>query len=88
MRKRTKAMRETVLQFALGSAAGPSGLRPQHLQDIIRNDAGTGALLIAALDRLVGQALGGRLPQTAAPISVEHGSYPWRKRGRKCQCAP
>ena len=49
-RARIKLLEATVLKFPLGSTGGPSGLRPQHLQDVIRQDAGVVALLIEALD--------------------------------------
>ena len=62
-RARLKALKQSILQSPLRSAAGPSGLRPQHLQDIIRKDAGIAALLLEALDE----------------FCISEGPYQWRR---------
>ena len=72
-------MKQVVLQFPPGSAAGPTGLRPQHVQDVLRGAAGTASLLLEALDSFVGEALGGLLPPAIAPYLCSARLIPLRK---------
>ena len=87
-RARLKALKQSILQFPLGSAAGPSGLRPQHLQDIIRKDAGIAALLLEALDEFCITALRGTLPAEAAPFLCGAKLIPLKKPGAKTAVRP
>ena len=85
---RLKALKQNILQFPLGSAAGPSGLRPQHIQDIIRKDAGVAALLLEALDEFCTTALRGTLPAEAAPYLCGAKLIPLKKPGAKMAVRP
>ncbi len=58
----TKAIRS----FPAGSSAGPDGLRPQHLLDLISNKD-TGQALVTAITALVNLLLDGRCPPEVAP---------------------
>lgn len=87
-RARLKALRATILEFPLGSAGGPSGLRPQHLQDVIRQDAGIAQVLLDTLDDFVLHALRGDLPMEAAPFLCSAKLVPLRKPGAKMAVRP
>ena len=50
-----------VRSFPIGSCAGPDGLRPQHLMDLI-NCQETGSTLITAITRLINLMLVGECP--------------------------
>ena len=58
-------VRDCILHFPQGSAPGPSGLRPSHLQDTLRRK-GAGLGLVAAIARLTQLWVGGCLPQEHA----------------------
>jgi hypothetical protein len=60
-------VREAILGFPRGSAAGPSGLRPSHLQDAVRRRGG-GAVLVKAIARLTSLWVHGRLPLSHGPL--------------------
>jgi len=62
------AMEAVVPSFPPGSAAGPSGLRPQHLPDCLNSaDSATKTGLLEALLTLVTTVSAGRLHPRAAP---------------------
>ena len=61
----TELVRDCILHFPRGSAPGPSGLRPSHLQDALRRK-GAGLGLLSALARLTQLWVGGLLPQSHA----------------------
>ena len=59
-------IKHAILHFPRGSAGGPSGLRPCHLQDALRRKGG-GGNLIAALCRLTHLWSKGQLPGNHGP---------------------
>ena len=71
-------VRDCVLHFPRGSAPGPSGLRPCHLQDALRRK-GAGLGLISALARLVQLWVGGTLPNEHAEAWCGATLIPLRK---------
>ena len=79
VRTRLRSLREIILGFPRGSGAGPSGLRPQHLQDILRTDAGASASLLAAVDSFVKMCLDGEVPQSATPFLCAANLVPLKK---------
>ena len=88
LKTRLKELRRTVMSFPLGSAGGPSGLRPQHLQDCIQRDVGIGGLLLTALDTFVCKALEGNIPQQCATFLAGAKLIPLRKPGAKLAVRP
>ena len=62
-----QAVRDAILHFPRGSAPGPNGLRPSHLQDALRRRGG-GASLITALGALSKRWADGLLPS-------QHGQF-------------
>ena len=64
--ERKNAIRKAILQFPAGSACGPSGLRPRHLQDILQGDQGGIAALLQGLNLLTEACESGVLPAAAA----------------------
>jgi hypothetical protein len=76
-----KFLRETLLSFPRAAAAGPDGLRPQHLQDVVRVDAGAAAMVLAALRTFSKAALEGSLPAQAMPFISSATLIPLRKDG-------
>jgi hypothetical protein len=87
-RRRLKLLRDVVLQFPLGSAGGPSGLRPQHVQDVVRGDAGTASMLLNALAEFTKAALTGALPVECAEFICGARLIPLRKPGGKMAVRP
>jgi hypothetical protein len=74
-----------VSNFPAGSAARPSGLRPQHLQDVLRGGSGLDASLLRSLDGFLQFCVKGRLPVAAAPFLCAANVIPLKKtRGRPC----
>ena len=63
-------------------------MRPQHLQDIIRKDAGIAALLLEALDVFCITALRGTLPAEARPYLCRAKLIPLKKPGAKMEVRP
>ena len=59
-------VRDSILHFPRGSAPGPSGLRPTHLQDAVKRP-GHGNTLIKALAMLTEAWALGRLPDSHGP---------------------
>ena len=87
-RARHKALHNCILQFPLGSAAGPSALRPQHIHDILRKDVGVAALVLEALDEFCLQALRGLLPLESSPYLCGAKLIPLKKPGSKMAVRP
>ena len=85
---RLKQLRFILLNFPPGSAGGPSGLRPQHLQDVLRHDVGMGSSLLAGLDSFVRFCLDGKLPKAAAPFLCGAQIVPLRKPTGKMDIRP
>jgi len=66
---RLVALRKTIRSFPPDSAPGPSGLRPDHLKDMVGNGAETdSAGLLAAIDLFVRNLLIHGLPPLASPV--------------------
>ena len=63
---RKKLLREAILSFPAGSACGPSGLRPRHLQDILQGDMTGIARILYSLDLFMEACESGNLPMTIA----------------------
>ena len=64
----TKAeIKEAITSFPNGSAAGPDGLRPQHLKDLIADGDGAEALL-DSITELINIMLAGRVPASICPL--------------------
>eukprot|EP00663_Eupelagonemidae_sp_cell21sb_P000220 gene220-2251_t len=61
-----ETVRQAVLRFPRGSAPGPSGLRPQHLQDALKSTGGDKMLeQLSALTALLSR---GEAPRSVAPL--------------------
>ena len=60
-------VRKAIMSFPAGSSAGPDGLRPQHLKDLI-NCQERGSDLLTALTGFVNMVLSGHCPRDVAPI--------------------
>ena len=73
-----KAVRRAIQSFPPGSAGGPSGLRPSHLQDILRK-RGCEAGLVQSLANLSRLAILGKLPEAAGPVLCASTLLPLRK---------
>ena len=65
--------------FVLGSGGGPSGLRPAHLQDLLREDRGSASMVVDALDGLIRTAFDGDIPMAAAPFLCAASLIPLQK---------
>jgi len=79
------AMEAMVRSFPPGSAAGPSGLRPQHLLDCLNSgDIAAMADLLEAVLTLVTSVSGGRLHPRAAPYLCAARLIPPKKRVPNC----
>ena len=74
-------LREILLSFPRAAAGGPDGLRPQHLQDILRVDCGAASLVLASLCTFSRAALDGALPERAMPFLSSATLIPLRKDG-------
>jgi len=76
-----QAMEAVVRSFPPSSAAGPSGLRPQHLLDCLNSaDSAAKAGLLEALLTLVTTVSSGRLHPRAAPYLCAARLIPLRKK--------
>ena len=65
----------------MGGAAGPSGLRPQHVLDCLRHaDTASCTHLLTALVRLADTAVAGNLQPEAAPLLCAARLIPLRKK--------
>ena len=60
-------VKEAITSFPNGSAAGPDGLRPQHLKDLIAGGEGSETLL-EAITEFINIVLAGRTPATVCPL--------------------
>jgi len=75
------AMEAVVQYFQPGSAAGPSGLRPQHLLDCLNSaDSAVRAAFLEALLTLVTATSSGRIYPRAAPYLCAAHLIPLRKK--------
>lgn len=83
-----RAIRQTMLAFPAGSAAGPSGLRPQHLQDVLMHQAGSAASVTSSLAQFVKMCLDGQLPPAAASFLCSANLLPLRKPGKPGDVRP
>lgn len=95
------AVRAAIQSFPNGSAAGPDGLRPQHLKDLVIGAADDNPLLVAIVD-LVNLLLEGKTPlpvrgalfgATLLAIAKKQGGirpiavgYVWRRLAAKVAC--
>jgi hypothetical protein len=59
---------EAIRSFKAGTAAGPSGLRGEHLKEAKGRGEGRGAAALGALTRLVNAMASGKVPAAAAPF--------------------
>ena len=74
-------MRELLRSFPPGGAAGPSGLRPQHLTDIMATaDTAAVSALLEALVRFAKTATSGELHPTAVPFLCAARLVPLKKK--------
>ena len=79
-RERLSYLRKAVFSFPDYSATGPSGLRPDHLNDLLGYDAGAeGHHLLEALDVFIRRDLTAGLPQRAVPVFCAARLTPLRK---------
>lgn len=60
-RDRLELIRKVILGFPVGSAPGPSGLRPSHLQDLVRRSSPGADRLLGVLDEFIYHAIQGDL---------------------------
>ena len=67
----TDEEKAAVFSFPLGSAAGPDGLRPGHLRDLLgRRTAAAGERLLKELTEFVNLVLQGRTPPSLLSLSL------------------
>jgi len=64
-----------------GSAAGPDGLRPQHIQDMVQ---ASDSLLISALVIFINHVLSGGVPQPVRHVFLEPTCMHCAKRMEVC----
>jgi hypothetical protein len=83
-----KQLRQVILHFPKGSAGGPSGLRPQHLQDVLRMDLGASAIVLSAIMNFLHLSLDGGLPPQAAPFLCAANVVPLKKPGGVLEVRP
>ncbi len=57
-----EALTTALTSFRPGSAEGPSGLRPRHLQELSMATEEAGPIILAQLDRFAGMLLRGEFP--------------------------
>ena len=78
---RSQLLRKLVLSFPPGSSAGPSGLRPQHLREMLLDaDTTISTRLLHSLDSLCRQAITGSLPQPVAEWLCGARLFPLKKK--------
>ena len=81
-RERLRALDRAIRDFPPASAAGPSGLRPQHLQDAIKTaEHGATQRLLIALDRLALQCESGHIHDRIAEWLCASRLVPLKKKG-------
>ena len=79
-RERFKTILALVRSFDVASAPGPSGLRPDHLKDLLDDDASPGATdLLQSLETLMVHGLMGNIPEVARPYLCGARLTPLRK---------
>ena len=54
--------------FPKGSGAGPDGLRPQHIREMIGVGGETGSNLVNAMCKLIDKILKGEVPNSITPV--------------------
>ena len=79
--KRLEAARQAVMGFRPGAAAGPSGLKPRHVQGLCDPATPNGTHLLAALDAFVGVCLSGAIPQEVATCMGSANLIAMQKKG-------
>ena len=72
------AVRQAIIHFPKGCAPGPTGLRPSHLQDMLKRKGG-GGLLLASLATLARMWCKGELPEEHGKIWNAANLTPLRK---------
>ena len=78
-----KLIRDAIVHFPPGSAPGPSGLRPRHLQDILQGDLMGVSALLQGLALFTESCETGSLPMAAANVLCCATLIPLRKAGNK-----
>ncbi len=74
----------TATSFPPASAAGPTGLRPSHLAEMLRDgDEDGGRRLLLALDRFVCSALKGDLPEHFTHFLCSARLFPLKEEERQ-----
>lgn len=73
------SVRSATLSFPAGSSAGPDGLTPQHLRDLIMIEGGSGPLL-SALTGFLALVMDGSIPPASALSSSGAGYWPCSRR--------
>ena len=79
-KERLELLQECITSFKAGTAAGPSGLKAQHLQDLMFPGNPHGPLLALELDRFVGHCLTGKLSQDCSTLLGTSNLIALRKR--------
>ena len=82
-RNRLHCLLQCIRSFPTSSAPGPSGLRPDHVKDLLEDETSPGgAELLAALELYATWAAKGNIPETAAPFLAAAKLTPLRKKGQ------
>ena len=80
---------QCVRSFPTLSAPGPSGLRPDHIKDLLEDETSPGAAdLLSALELYVTWAGSGNIPKQAAPFLMAAQLTPLRKKGQPPELDP
>ena len=66
--------------FSAGSGAGPDGMRPQHLKDLVGIRGETGAKFLTALCKTVNRIVNSDVPKEAAAVLFGANLTPLRKK--------
>ena len=79
-KERLERLKKAIFSFPKESAAGPSGLRPDHMKEMLGEYPGSsGELLLDALDEYVCTCLRGEVHRAVAPILCAARLTPLRK---------
>ena len=73
---------EAVRGFKSGTAAGPSGLRSEHLKEAKGRGEGRGAAALGAVTKLVNTMAAGKVPKDVAPYLFGANLFALLKKGR------
>jgi hypothetical protein len=87
-KERLQLIKQAILSFPPGSSAGPSGLRANYLQDILKTESTSSSLLLRSLDRFVCLCLEGRIPPDVAPFLACANLIPLKKAGSATDVRP